>query len=676
MVRAWQAGIAHVPQTSTSPTARWRRTSPSSASPAGRSTGSGCATRGPWPKSTNSSRIQPQGYESRVGQRARRTAVGRAAAAHRHRACAIQGRRDADLDEATSALDNETERSVMDEIEALDRGAHHPPRGASPHHRKHCDSIVELARGRAIALAPVRTARASRPSFPGGWHRPREIDYPKIPCKPMFNDKAVLITGGTGSFGRRFVETVLRASTAAQRHRLLARRATSSSRCSRSFASIGPIACASSSATCATRDRLTLAMRGVDYRHPRRGAEAGAGGRIQPVRMHPHQRHRAPRTSSSAALRNGVRRVIALSTDKAANPINLYGATKLASDKIFVAANNLAGGDGTRFAVVRYGNVVGSRGSVMPLFQKLVAEGADYLPITDARMTRFWITLQQGVDFVLTSLRARCTAARSSCPRSRRMRIIDLADGDGAGPAGSTIVGIRPGEKLHEMMIPGDDSRLTLELADRYVIEPTIPFVEDCDYRVNAARRGGRPVRRRASSTLPARNPHLLTSRRSARCSRGHGMIPYGRQDISDDDIDAVVEVLRSDFLTQGPAVPRSSGRSPLLSARARVAVNSATAGAAPGLPGARPRPGRRACGRRRYLRRLGQLRALLRRRGGLRRHRSAHLQPRASRRWRLSSPRRERAGGCQGGGARAFRRPACDMAAQSPNSREHTASR
>jgi len=165
-----------------------------------------------------------------------------------------------------------------------------------------------------------------------------------------------------------------------------------------------------------------------------------------------------------------VKQVVALSTDKACNPINLYGATKLASDKTFVAANNLSGDIGTRFAVVRYGNVVGSRGSVAPLFQRLLARGATELPITDARMTRFWITLDQGVDFVLSSL-SLMRGGEIFVPKIPSMKVVDLAVAM-APEARLKFVGIRPGEKLHEMMISADDARTTVDLGDRYAIEP------------------------------------------------------------------------------------------------------------------------------------------------------------------------------------------------------------
>jgi UDP-N-acetylglucosamine 4,6-dehydratase len=169
-----------------------------------------------------------------------------------------------------------------------------------------------------------------------------------------------------------------------------------------------------------------------------------------------------------------VQRVVALSTDKACSPINLYGATKLASDKIFVAANNLSGDIGTRFCVVRYGNVVGSRGSVVPYFNRLIEQGATELPITDMRMTRFWISLHQGVDFVLSCLET-TRGGEIFVPKIPATTVCDLATAM-APQAAHKVIGIRPGEKLHEIMISADDSRSTWELPDRYFIEPE--FVE------------------------------------------------------------------------------------------------------------------------------------------------------------------------------------------------------
>ncbi len=187
-----------------------------------------------------------------------------------------------------------------------------------------------------------------------------------------------------------------------------------------------------------------------------------------------------------AALDRGVPRVIAVSTDKAANPINLYGATKLCSDKLFVAANSYAGRKATRFAVVRYGNVVGSRGSVIPFFLERRARGV--LPVTDVRMTRFWITLARGVEFVLASLE-RMQGGEMFVPKIPSMRITDLARAL-APECRIEIVGIRPGEKLHEVMVPEDDARLTVELDDHYVIQPAFPWWDAEAFRGS---RGGKP---------------------------------------------------------------------------------------------------------------------------------------------------------------------------------------
>ena len=163
-----------------------------------------------------------------------------------------------------------------------------------------------------------------------------------------------------------------------------------------------------------------------------------------------------------------------MSTDKAANPVNLYGATKLASDKLFVAANNIVGTGTSRFSVVRYGNVVGSRGSVVPYFNKLIADGSDHIPVTHKEMTRFWITLQQGVDFVLKNFE-RMLGGEIFVPKIPSIRIVDLAKAM-APNLPIKYIGIRPGEKLHEMMCPGDMASHTYEFDDHFVIAPAIKF--------------------------------------------------------------------------------------------------------------------------------------------------------------------------------------------------------
>ena len=220
---------------------------------------------------------------------------------------------------------------------------------------------------------------------------------------------------------------------------------------------------------CGTATALELAMRDVDI-----VIHAAAMKQVPIAEYNPFECINTNVVGAenlvNAALRRNVSRVIALSTDKAANPVNLYGASKLAADKIFVAANNLAGKDGTSFSVVRYGNVAGSRGSVMPFFKRLADENAEFIPITDERMTRFWITLQQGVNFVLSSL-AMMRGGEIFVPKIPSMKTIDLAQTI-APEIPHKIVGVRPGEKLHEVMVPGDDSRMTVELDDRYLILP------------------------------------------------------------------------------------------------------------------------------------------------------------------------------------------------------------
>jgi UDP-N-acetylglucosamine 4,6-dehydratase len=303
----------------------------------------------------------------------------------------------------------------------------------------------------------------------------------------MLNDKSILITGGTGSFGRQFVRTVLQ--------RFKPRRMVVYSRDElkqyemhqefnvpymRYF--IGDVR---------DRERMVQAMRGVDIVIHAAALKQVPAAEYNPMECVKTNVHGAENVIA-AAIENEVERVVALSTDKAASPINLYGATKLVSDKLFVAGNNLAGGHRTRFAVVRYGNVVGSRGSVVPYFRSLLANGRKDLPITDLRMTRFWITLEQGVGFVLKSLE-RMQGGELFVPRIPSARITDLAEAMAPGVP-TTVVGIRPGEKLHEVMCPRDDSHLTLEFADHYVIRPAIQFNVPVDLATNALREQGRPV--------------------------------------------------------------------------------------------------------------------------------------------------------------------------------------
>lgn len=298
-----------------------------------------------------------------------------------------------------------------------------------------------------------------------------------------FDNKSVLVTGGTGSFGRRFIRSLLDHSDV-RRVVVYSRDEFKQYEMQEQFRGhaavmrffIGDV-----------RDgqRLQLAARETDII-----VHSAALKQVPAAEYNPFEAIRTNIIGAEnvvhAALNNGIEKVLALSTDKAANPINLYGATKLASDKIFVAANNLSGSIGTRFSVVRYGNVVGSRGSVIPLFRRMIAEGADHLPITDARMTRFWITLQQGVDFVASSI-AMMRGGEIFVPKIPSMRMTDLA-ACMAPELPIREIGIRPGEKLHEVMVTDDDSRLTLELPDRYVIEPAFNFWQRETYLKSGAR--------------------------------------------------------------------------------------------------------------------------------------------------------------------------------------------
>lgn len=255
-------------------------------------------------------------------------------------------------------------------------------------------------------------------------------------------------------------------------------------------------------------ERLRQAMRGVDFVIHAAALKQVPAAEYNPMECIKTNVHGAENVIK-AAIAEGVEKVMALSTDKAANPINLYGATKLASDKLFVAANNMVGYEKTRFAVVRYGNVVGSRGSVVPFFRKLISEGAKSLPVTDTRMTRFWITLQEGVDFVIRNF-ARMHGGEIFVPKIPSVRITDLASAM-APDLEQNVIGIRPGEKLHETMCPADDSHLTVEFQDHFVIRPTIKFFRgDVDYLTNNLEERGETVTQ-GFEYSSGTNPHFLT---------------------------------------------------------------------------------------------------------------------------------------------------------------------
>jgi len=303
----------------------------------------------------------------------------------------------------------------------------------------------------------------------------------------MFNDKSILITGGTGSFGQNLTRTLLEKYRpkkiiiySRDELKQYDMQQEFPQECMRFF--IGDVR---------DRERLVQALNGVDL-----VIHAAALKHVPVAEYNPTECIKTNIYGAEnvihAALANNVEKVIALSTDKAASPINLYGATKLVSDKLFVAANNMAGGHRTRFSVVRYGNVLGSRGSVVPFFKKQIEKNCDYLPITDERMTRFWISLQQGVDFVLKNF-SRMHGGEIFIPKIPSVKVVDLAQALAPGLP-HKIIGIRSGEKLHEIMCSSDDSHLTLEFEQHYVIMPTIQLSGIKNFSISKINEFGKPV--------------------------------------------------------------------------------------------------------------------------------------------------------------------------------------
>ncbi len=304
----------------------------------------------------------------------------------------------------------------------------------------------------------------------------------------MFNGKNILITGGTGSFGKKYTEIILKRYTP-NKIIIYSRDELKQYEMAQEFNHksmryfIGDVR---------DKERLKEAMYGVDF-----VIHAAALKHVPIAEYNPMECIKTNINGAEnvieASIYNNVEKVIALSTDKAANPVNLYGATKLASDKLFVAGNNIVGDRRTRFSVVRYGNVVGSRGSVVPYFKKLIADGATELPITDEKMSRFLITLEDGVNFVLKNFE-RMYGGEIFVPKIPSIYITDLAKAM-APDLPHKIIGIRPGEKLHEIMCPADDSHLTLEFDDHFVIKPTIQFSNISDFSVNRLGEVGKPVK-------------------------------------------------------------------------------------------------------------------------------------------------------------------------------------
>jgi UDP-N-acetylglucosamine 4,6-dehydratase len=320
----------------------------------------------------------------------------------------------------------------------------------------------------------------------------------------MFNNASIMITGGTGSFGKKYTETLLERYNpkkiiiySRDELKQFEMEQEFNDPCMRYF--IGDV-----------RDceRLKQAMRGVDYVIHAAALKQVPAAEYNPMECIKTNIHGAENVIK-AAVEVGVKRIIALSTDKAANPINLYGATKLASDKLFVAANNMVGEQDTRFSVVRYGNVVGTRGSVVPFFEKLIKDKTDHLPITHPEMTRFWITLQEGVNFVLKNFE-RMLGGEIFIPKIPSMRVVDLATSM-APELEQREVGIRPGEKLHEIMCPQDDSHLTLEFEDHFVITPSIHYTSAGNrFTPNKIGEEGKPVKQ-GYEYNSGTNPDFLT---------------------------------------------------------------------------------------------------------------------------------------------------------------------
>ena len=320
----------------------------------------------------------------------------------------------------------------------------------------------------------------------------------------MFNNKNILITGGTGSFGKEFIKTILK-NYSPNKLIVLSRDELKQfemqqlpvfqHRCLRFF--LGDV-----------RDynRLVSAFENVDI-----VVHAAALKQVPAAEYNPSECIKTNIIGAEnvikASIACGVKNVIALSTDKAANPINLYGATKLASDKLFIAANNISGEKDIKFSVVRYGNVIGSRGSVIPFFKKLVDEKSDFIPITSEKMTRFWISLDDAIKFVIDSFK-RMKGGEIFIPKIPSTYITDLAKAI-APKIPTKIVGIRPGEKIDEIMCPRDDAHLTIEFHDHFVIEPSITFESQKNFLTNQCNEVGKRVKE-GFEYHSGNNPHFL----------------------------------------------------------------------------------------------------------------------------------------------------------------------
>ena len=311
----------------------------------------------------------------------------------------------------------------------------------------------------------------------------------------MFNNKSILITGGTGSFGNAFIQKIIK-NYKPSRLIIYSRDEMKQNEMSKKFDEkkypffrffLGDVR---------DLERLNLALRNVDY-----VVHAAALKQVPAAEYNPTEFIKTnidgAKNVIQASLQNNVKKVIALSTDKACNPINLYGATKLVSDKLFISANNYVGKVKQSFSVVRYGNVIGSRGSIVPFFKKLSEDNANYFPITDSRMTRFWLSLDEGVNFVFKSL-SRMMGGEIFIPIIPSIKITDLAKAINPNIK-LKIIGIRPGEKLHELMFSEDDSQLIVRFKDHYVITPTIASFGKTknSYLINSLKERGQKISKR-----------------------------------------------------------------------------------------------------------------------------------------------------------------------------------
>lgn len=322
----------------------------------------------------------------------------------------------------------------------------------------------------------------------------------------MFNNKSILITGGTGSFGKKFTNYILTnykpkrlvifSRDELKQHEMNSIYSKSKYSNLRFF--IGDV-----------RDfqRLRFALRDIDFVIHAAALKQVPAAEYNPMECVKTNVHGAENLIN-ACFENNVKRVIALSTDKAASPINLYGASKLVSDKFFIAANNISGMSKTKFSVVRYGNVIGSRGSVAEKYREIIKNKNNHLPITHKDMTRFWISLDQAVKFVDNSFK-RMKGGEIFVPKIPSIKIVDLAKAM-APNLKIKIIGIRPGEKIHEVMLNNEDSRLSLEFKDHFVIMPTILFKDRSNsFLINNLKEKGKRVKKYFSYNSETNNTFL-----------------------------------------------------------------------------------------------------------------------------------------------------------------------